>query len=308
MTMITLLSAGTTSCSLLKPYRKMARMLSADPFKITTSALYGPRDRFTSDCKICIKMNVNIKHRHHSTMYAREKLLTADQPTMDCVTCKVRHNRDIQGDRHKVIVCSSTLHDAWLEPSVRNLFHVDLISICGGTMKQGRMDCTRTYNLQNKALDIVAVFGLNDVKRVEASAFKAEMVRWKYAVEAHGMTYGVQNTLGFVKMPHAPSVAWLAGDGPLPTVNHRNLLHKVDTFNRLMDEMNGATLQSVVSFENEGQRTTRQGVQQHVWRSWRESEREDMLHLTDFHRAKMYNRIIKYLQFNTTMCPQDFNA
>ena len=28
----------------------------------------------------------------------------------------------------------------------------------------------------------------NDVKRVETNVFKAEMLRWKYAVEAHGMT------------------------------------------------------------------------------------------------------------------------
>ena len=105
-------------------------------------------------------------------------------------------------------------------------------------MKLGRMDCTRTYSLQKKALDIVAVFGLNDVKKIEPKDFKLEMTRWKYAVEAHGMTYGVENTLGFVKMPHAPTMAWLQGDGPEPTGNYRNLLHKVDTFNRLIGEMN----------------------------------------------------------------------
>ena len=148
----------------------------------------------------------------------------------------------------------------------------------------------------------------NDVKRVEPEEFKAEMVRWKFAVEAHGMTYDVQNTLGFVKMPHAPTMAWLAGDGPEPTTNYRNLLYKVDTFNRLMDEMNSATLQSVVSFENEGQRTTRRGQQQHVWASWREPAREDMLHLTDFHRAKMYNRILKYFELNTIQCQKDSNV
>ena len=139
MTTTILLSAGTTSCIISKLSRKMARMLSADPFKITTSALYGPRDK-RDNCRICQKMDVTIRHRHHSTMYAREKLAEVDHPTMDCVTCKVRHSRDIEGDRYKVIVCSSTLHDAWLEPSVRNLFHVDLISIHGGTMRQGRMD------------------------------------------------------------------------------------------------------------------------------------------------------------------------
>ena len=68
-------------------------------------------------------------------------------------------------------------------------------------------------------------------------------------------------------------MAWLSGDGLEPAGNYRNLLHKVDSFNRLMDEMNAATLQSVVSFENEGQRTTRRGSPQPVWKSWREKEK-----------------------------------
>ena len=113
----------------------------------------------------------------------------------------------------------------------------------------GRMDFTKTYSLQNKALDVVAVFGLNDVRKIAPKDFKLEMVRWKYAIEAHG----VQNTIGFVKMPHAPTMAWLPGDGPFPTLNYRNYLYKVDTFNKLINEMNAPTLQSVVSFKNEGE-------------------------------------------------------
>ena len=34
---------------------------------------------------------------------------------MDCVTCKVRHGREIGGDRYKVFVGSSTLNDVFLE-------------------------------------------------------------------------------------------------------------------------------------------------------------------------------------------------
>ena len=220
-------------------------------------------------------------------MHAREKLREADQPTMDCITCKVRHGRDIKGDRYKVIVTSSTLHDAWLEPSIRNLFHIDLISICGGTMRLGRMDWTKSYSLQEKALDVVAVFGLNDVRKIQPKEFKKEMIRWNFAIEAHELANGVQNTIAFVKMPHAPTMAWLSGDGPFPTENYRNYLQKVDIFNKMIDEMNSSSgrCQRVISFENEGQRTTRGGQPQHVWSSWREKERQDMLHLilgTDF--------------------------
>ena len=67
-------------------------------------------------------------------------------------------------------------------------------------------------------------------------------------------------------------------------------------------------LQSVVSFENEGERTTRGGMPQHVWKSWREAEKQEMLHLTDFHRAKMFNRIVKYFEKNTSPCLEDYNA
>ena len=66
-------------------------------------------------------------------------------------------------------------------------------------------------------------------------------------------------------------------------------------------------VENVISFENEGERRYN-GESQHEWRMWREEKKEDMLHLTDFHRAKCYNRIIKYFELNTTQCPQDFNV
>ena len=249
-------------------------------------------------------------HRHHSTMHAREKLYEADQPTMDCITCKVRHSRDIQGDRYKVLVTSSTLHDAWLEPSVPNMFHMDLISICGGTMRLGRMDWTKSYSLQSKAVDVVVAIGLNDVRKIEPKDFKKEMITWKFAIEAHEMANGVQNTIAFAKMPHAPCMAWLPGDGPFPTGNYRNFLHKVDAFNKAIEELNASSghCQRAISFENEGKRTTKGGKPQHVWRSWRENKAENMLHLSDYHRAKMFNRIVKYLDMNTVRCEEDQNV
>ena len=139
MTLISLPRTGTPYWYFSKPYTEMAKILSADPFLIRTTPHYGPRVT-RMFCKICLSQNIRIKHRHHSTMFARKVFLEADQPYIDCVSCKVRHDRDINGDRYKVLVTSSTLHNAWLEPSVRNLFHVDLISICGGTMRAGRLD------------------------------------------------------------------------------------------------------------------------------------------------------------------------
>ena len=242
-------------------------------------------------------------------MFARRKLEVADQPYMDCVTCKVRHSREIQGDRYKVVVGSSTLHDAWLENSVRNLFHVDLVTICGGTMQMGRLNYTQTYNLQNKGVDVVAIFGLNDVRKIEAKDFKLEMMRWLGAIQAHEMTYNVQDTIGFVKMMHAPTLAWRPSDGPPPTTSYRNYLHKVDMFNKMMEEVNASSgrCHNIISFENEGERRFH-GDSQHEWRMWREERKEDMLHLTDFHRAKCYNRVIKYLELSTTQCLRDYNV
>ena len=105
-------------------------------------------------------------------------------------------------------------------------------------------------------------------------------------------------------------MAWLPGDGPFPHKNYRNFLLKVDTFNRIITDVNmrSGKCDNVVSFENQRERRTRQNESQHVWKSFREEKKEDMLHLTDFHRAKMYNRVIKYLQNNTIQCPEDYNV
>ena len=174
-------------------------------------------------------------------------------------------------------------------------------------MRMGRMGLAQAYNLRDKAVDVVAQFGLNDVRKIEASAFKLEMLQWIFTIEAHEMTYGVQDTIGFIKMPHAPCMAWLPGNGPFPTSNYRNFLYKVDTFNKIIGEVNSTSgkCRNVVSFQNEGHRTARTGLPQHELRNWREEKPEDMMHLKDFLRAKMYKRVVKYFKENTVQCEED---
>ena len=309
MTLISLLRTGKPYWYVSKPFTEMARILSADPFPIRTTPHYGPRVTRIF-CKICLDQNIRIKHRHHSTMFARRAFLEADQPYIDCISCKVRHTRDIKGDRYKVLVTSSTLHDAWLEPSVRNLFHIDLISICGGSMSQGRRAFMADYGLQPKALDVVVAMGLNDVRKIKPEAFKAELDAFVGNIEGHEAGYNVENTIGFVKLPHMPCMAWLPGDGPPPHPNYRNYLSKVDTFNEIIMGVNqrSGRCQNMVSFENEGERRTRLHLSQHVWNSFREEKQEDMMHLKDYHHAKMYNRVVKYFQKNTIMCQEDYNV
>ena len=172
----------------------------------------------------------------------------------------------------------------------------------------GRQAFTQAYSLQNKAVDVVAQFGLNDVRKCEAETFRLEMLQWVWAIEAHEKANGVQNTLGFVKMPHAPCMAWLPADGPFPTTTYRNFLYKVDSFNKIIGEVNtqSGKCSNIVSFQNEGQRTERRSGQgQHEWRNWREEKPEDMMHLKDFLRAKMYKRIVKYFAENTINCEED---
>ena len=48
-------------------------------------------------------------------MFARTQLEEAGETVMDCVTSKVRHGREIEGDRYKVFVGSSTLNDVFPE-------------------------------------------------------------------------------------------------------------------------------------------------------------------------------------------------
>ena len=64
-------------------------------------------------------------------------------------------------DRYKALVGSSSLHDVWMEDTVRNPFHIDNISICDGTMRMGRLSYAQAYNMQDMAVDVVAQFGLS---------------------------------------------------------------------------------------------------------------------------------------------------
>lgn len=82
------------------------------------------------------------------------------------------------------------------------------------------------------------------------------------------------------------------------------------TFNKIIEDANNRNGKSnkVVFFENEGEMRTRKRQSQHVWKSFREEQREDMMHLKDYNRAKMYNRVIKYLENNTVQCPTEYNV
>ena len=284
----------------------MTTVISADQFEVKISPLFGPINKKLT-CDICKMINIKVRHRHHSTMFARDTLRRQWKADMECVSCKISHNREIKGDRYKVLVTSSILHNIWLESSVRNPFHIDNISICGATMETCRLNFEQAYSRQDKAVDVVVQCGLNDIRRTKIENFKQEMLKWIWSVKAHGRRYGRENTIGFIKMPHAPSIAWLPGDGFHPIRNFHNLMYKVDTFNRIIGEVNtnSSMCENMVNFQKIGQYTTREGVRRHDWGSWREQRPEDMLHLKDHIRAKMYKKIIKYFEICTIHSKED---
>ena len=71
------------------------------------------------------------------------------------------------------------------------------------------------------------------------------------------------------------------------------LKDKIDAMNRIIDEVNGLIIPGLntVNFANSGRRTLHSGLEKHQWAAWREKDKTRMLHLKNFYRYPMLNRL-----------------
>ena len=115
----------------------------------STPFFHGPADPFRADqlqwlyrsnykdvyCRVCEeRLHKRIYHKHHSSLFFSPNLCQVIwAPGKLPYTCKVPHPAlPENGDRTVVLNTTSTLHNVFLNPSVRLPFHIDVESICGG--------------------------------------------------------------------------------------------------------------------------------------------------------------------------------
>ena len=258
---------------------------------------FGPTSK-AKPCWICAKSNIIIRHRHYSTVIGLRKAKEEGRSHIFCAVCKELHANVLYSAPKNVLVSSSTLHNAWNFTGYKAELHFEVNTICGGKMKDGRLNFVRDYCDQRFPFNLLVLLGINDVARTHLEDFTQEMDQWIEDVKEHQEKFGVIDKIGFICFPRTPQQFWYSGNGPKPR-NYVDQSFKVEdmlTAIKLANIKAGSA--NVISFEGEGKRTQKNGKPQHEFRNWREDLPEQMLHLQDHHRAKLLKRVEKYFRTN----------
>ena len=262
---------------------------------------FGPTSK-SHPCWICAKSEIYIRHRHYSTPAGLQKAIENKKTHIFCAVCKELHATSFYLAPKNVLCSSSTLHNAWNFQDYKANVHYEVNTICGGRMRDGRINFVRDYCDQPYPFNLLILLGINDVAHTSLDDFKQEMLTWVQEVEDHQKKFGVKDKVGFICFPRAPQHFWYAGNGPKPP-NYVDYSVKVDKMHKAMKLVNvlKANSTGVITFEGEGKRKQRNGKWQHEYRNWRETSPENMLHLKDHYRSKMLRRIEKF--FSTKPLP-----
>ena len=149
-------------------------------------------------------------------------------------------------------------------------------------------------------MDIFVVAGYNDLVRKNSR----EYIFWhiknfaKYVIDLQNCP-GSTNTIAIGSFMYPPQLAWFEDNGPEPE-NYINQKGKINWLNRAIDDLNiengskeylgihkyGLRVVTRRRVDRYGQEHQRH-IQKHRWEHWRESDRKNMLHLTNERRMKI---------------------
>ena len=270
-------------------------------------------------CVVCCGKNKQLrtKHQHLSTAHYYKEMTKLGELSPMCYFCD-RHHPINHMSRTKVILTSSTLNgvqftEGWgwngMQPT-----HVDIESIAGGKIDTLRKAWERAYGRNPLPIDTLLVAGLNDLNyfckleriRLGSHADLTEPVSEAIMVHIrllhtlimeHATKHQVENTFAVATILHTPSMYWYEADGEFPTPTYINLKPVVDKTNLKIREfnlMNG--ISSAPKLHGSGDRKRGKNRRGYQFSHWRETSKEDMLHLKDPQRMLMMMACVTYME------------
>ena len=271
----------------------------------------------STPCIICSgRSNVcQVYHLHFSTAWYNRQMSSLGESHPMCHFCDTPHAVDNR-TRQNVILSDSTLSGiqylqgwGWQD---EDPLHCDMEAVPGGKVVHLRRVWERAYMRNPLPIDTVLVAGLNDIRDT------ARLYLGKYTMEEtaniasddimssirglhklileHSSTHSVDSTLAVATVLHVPALYWHQDDGPPPTPSYTNYKDLVDTLNLKIEAFNienGA--KSAPKLHHTGERPLDKGKKRKFqFQAFRESNREDMMHLKDHKRFKMVKCLVKY--------------
>lgn len=151
-------------------------------------------------------LGIRIRHRHHSTQLGLRKAHLSNLESIPYATCKVEHPLALYEGQKIVLVTSSTLHNSWIVQNFSANMHFEVITICGGKMKDGRLNFIHDYCKQPHPFNVTILMDLNDFKTTSVDDFHLKMTQWvdEVQVQVHQIKFNVINRISFIKFTRVP--------------------------------------------------------------------------------------------------------
>ena len=316
-----------------QPYR--AQLYSAQPYRAqlhSDQPYRAPASSQPGKCYICSYSQVypdpevEIFHRHFSSLRLREMTGMEDKTTVYlCPSC-MSHHQPYPESRIKIVVSDSTLHQFFAPPGYTDTnqysgdtMHVDYVTIPGATLDT----LTNAFRLDyivkqhTRPLDVVMVGGYNDLVVGHSRDFIVwELQRFANKVLEAGSNLHPDspNTVAIATLMYPPQLAWFPDNGPYPYSNYVNHREKINFINHQIQKINmhndvpkypgfhtyGVRKSTKVMFDRYGQQYQTM-VKSHRWEHWREQDPAYMLHLRNDRRFKMGQAINNYFIINTAV-------
>ena len=123
----------------------------------------SPRDKI---CDICTdkKNRFEVKHGHFSSEMYRLDSIANGQTVYFCPSCKDVHSVELQTKRRKLVLGSSTLHNAVSHLNFTSMFHMDVETIPGCKVWDLERAFKKVYARDSTPVDVVVVCGLNQIR------------------------------------------------------------------------------------------------------------------------------------------------
>ena len=217
---------------------------------------YGTEDR-SRECPVCASRGFrNVRHKHFSTSYQRQKVKSRGETAMNCAVCQGRHPADIETERIKSLFTSSTLFGHYKDPNWTGTdgYHMEEEAMGGAKLEFQRKVWNHIYKDVPMGIDTHVVSGLNDILQiinipsnpalpleeqieVKTAVFMERIRSWWRTTKEHAARHGLEtpNRFSVATVLRPPQLYRLPGNKNQWWVTHNDL---IDSINRAIDDSN----------------------------------------------------------------------
>ena len=293
-------------------------------YRVAMTSSMGSLDKHSA-CVICCGRNkyLNARHIHLSTAWYNKQMASLGNLSPMCYFCDMTHPIDHM-TRQRVILSTSTLSGVHLMEgwgwNGEKPFHCDMETIPGAHLTSLRKSWERAYSGNTLPIDTVLAGGLNDIKSMVNYLIRtqewdmdkiAEKVTNQFikdirslhsTIKVHSRRHNTQDTFAVMTVLHVPAIYWHEwNDGPYPSPDYINMKPVVDKVNLAIEAFNLETCgTAALKLQQSGERGRFRGKSRSfIWEAFRETEKKDMMHLTDTIRCNVVGKVVKYFEHRT---------